>query len=473
MVINKSSRNRFFAALLALALSCAVFSCFSVYAAGFSDISDGAWYYTDVESLTGKGIINGYPDGSFRPSSRITCAEFIKLFCAAMDYYDPSMNDSLPGIDIEEAGGTSEHWANPYVFAAWLHGIIRDSDIKDGSFVYDKPITRNYMAKLYVRAFELTVSDEPTAIFSDDASVYAVAAAKEYLIRGYPLEDGTREYRGYSFLSRAEAASMIIRAMEYRDNPLEYKMSTVIDNAKKYSVNTKDELIELFCAINYYCLDSFTFSSALPYSKWSEYYELAQYLYPEYFLSGGFECNYYPGSGVYSIILNYSLSTDKLRLMTSDALKKADNVIDSLFGTDTDIYIKLLSIHNYLALNCEYDYENYARQAIPIESFSAYGALVDGVAVCQGYTAAFNMLCKAAGIKSVGVAGIYSKTGESHSWNMLCIDGNTLYVDVTLDDKPTSYGNISYERFLVNADSMKMFGYEWDTQLYDAEQYFY
>ena len=43
--------------------------------AEFTDIDDSHWAYNDVMSCVSKGIVQGYPDGSFRPSNDVTRAE--------------------------------------------------------------------------------------------------------------------------------------------------------------------------------------------------------------------------------------------------------------------------------------------------------------------------------------------------------------------------------------------------------------
>lgn len=41
----------------------------------FSDVSESDWYYEAVESLAGLGIIEGYEDGTYKPSSNVNRAE--------------------------------------------------------------------------------------------------------------------------------------------------------------------------------------------------------------------------------------------------------------------------------------------------------------------------------------------------------------------------------------------------------------
>ena len=53
--------------------------CTISFASSFSDIASEHWAFNYVNELTTKGVINGYPDGTFRPDGTISKAEFIKL----------------------------------------------------------------------------------------------------------------------------------------------------------------------------------------------------------------------------------------------------------------------------------------------------------------------------------------------------------------------------------------------------------
>ena len=73
---------------------------------------------------------------------------------------------------------------------------------------------------------------------------------------------------------------------------------------------------------------------------------------------------------------------------------------------------------------------------------NAYGALVDGEAVCEGYAEALQYLLQRAGIQSIQVYG--SSRGENHAWNMVRIDGEYYLTDLTWDDQITA---LSYAYF--------------------------
>lgn len=67
------------------------------------------------------------------------------------------------------------------------------------------------------------------------------------------------------------------------------------------------------------------------------------------------------------------------------------------------------------------------------DSFTAYGALINGRCVCSGYAAAFKLLSEAAGLESIVVTGILDG-GMSHEWNKVKMNGSWHIVDATNND---------------------------------------
>jgi transglutaminase-like putative cysteine protease len=118
---------------------------------------------------------------------------------------------------------------------------------------------------------------------------------------------------------------------------------------------------------------------------------------------------------------------------------------------------KALILHNYVVLNTEYDgellafYGRHGPYADPLRplSHTAYGALVDGLAVCDGYARAYLHLLRMVGIESRIVLG--NAGGEHHAWNIIKLGGNWYHTDPTWND-PNSwlFGSIRYDYFLLN-----------------------
>ncbi len=95
---------------------------------------------------------------------------------------------------------------------------------------------------------------------------------------------------------------------------------------------------------------------------------------------------------------------------------------------NADDYQKALSIHDYIIKNTDYT----ANSDDPYSS-TAYGCLVEGVANCEGYAKAFDLLATEVGLDCVVLTGITDK-GENHAWNQVKIEGDWYNIDVTWDD---------------------------------------
>ena len=82
---------------------------------------------------------------------------------------------------------------------------------------------------------------------------------------------------------------------------------------------------------------------------------------------------------------------------------------------------KLLVLHDRLALWAEYDYANYLKNAVPADSYSAYGPLVKKTGVCMGYALAYNWL-----LELLGVQTYYTRSPSlGHGWCQVALGSNT------------------------------------------------
>jgi S-layer homology domain len=92
---------------------------------GFSDVISGYYGYTAIISLAERGVVKGYPDGTFRPKDSINRAEFLKMLIAGL--YPEKMTDGqgcFPDV--------ARQWFAPYVCAAKNEGWV--GGYSDGQF---------------------------------------------------------------------------------------------------------------------------------------------------------------------------------------------------------------------------------------------------------------------------------------------------------------------------------------------------
>lgn len=107
----------------------------------FNDL-EKHWAKNYIESMASKQIVDGYPNGDFRPNDSITRAQFIKLIIKVL------------GLDLIEYSGefndvSKNKWYADYVATAKKAGFVEGYE--DGTFKPDKQISRLEMAVLLSR----------------------------------------------------------------------------------------------------------------------------------------------------------------------------------------------------------------------------------------------------------------------------------------------------------------------------------
>lgn len=136
---------------------------------------------------------------------------------------------------------------------------------------------------------------------------------------------------------------------------------------------------------------------------------------------------------------------------------RVNQIIRTSVQKDMTKYQKIKAVHNWFIKNVRYDIRLFTEGKIPSVSHTSRGALVKGVAVCDGYAYAFQKVMKKLGIACRFVTG--ASGGVGHAWNMVKLGGKWYHVDVTFDD-PIINGSDKnktpfYEFFLKSSSVMK------------------
>lgn len=109
-------------------------------------------------------------------------------------------------------------------------------------------------------------------------------------------------------------------------------------------------------------------------------------------------------------------------------LAKLDQALKQIIGQTNGMteYQKELYFNDYICGNTDYLEQGSLNH-------TAYGCLIEGKALCEGYSRAFKLLCNKADIECELITG--EANGESHMWNCVNIEGKHSYVDVTWNDR--------------------------------------
>lgn len=86
----------------------------------FSDMNQALWAEKAVYALVEMGVINGYPDGTFKPNNQITRAEFSKIIVLTSGRFSPKDTYTSAFADVAATA-----WEYPYVSAAYQFGFIK------------------------------------------------------------------------------------------------------------------------------------------------------------------------------------------------------------------------------------------------------------------------------------------------------------------------------------------------------------
>jgi hypothetical protein len=120
--------------------------------AAFSDLVAGSYYAGFVNRLFELGVVDGYPDGTFRPDAPVSRAEMAALLVRAT------------GLEATEAGPLFidvplDAWFAPFVEALRVAGITTGCAID--RFCPEGAVTREQMALFLARAFQLPLPVVP------------------------------------------------------------------------------------------------------------------------------------------------------------------------------------------------------------------------------------------------------------------------------------------------------------------------
>lgn len=150
------------------------------------------------------------------------------------------------------------------------------------------------------------------------------------------------------------------------------------------------------------------------------------------------------GGEIVAIRPQYLMSGEDLTAAQEEFEAAAQEILLGITPSMDD-YAKELYLHDALAKKAAYvDGTN---------AHNAYGALVEGQTVCEGYAEALQYLLQSAGIQSfIAIGASYNPTtglGEAHAWNYVRIDGEYYHVDLTWNDQ----GEEIYHEYFNRSDA--------------------
>ena len=279
-----------------------------------------------------------------------------------------------------------------------------------------------------------------------------------------------------AFLSTLIFCAMFIVAFTYRENIVNFVMSNAVQNkevtlpnensnynsydfsfvkeTESFHVKSRQDILNVIYTILNHGITDFTFYCDKDYTECSN--ELSNISNDQVLLStiNNFVSPYNSYEKIYFKITSYgevNISID--RLYSDEEIKAIQNKI-SLFESknikdNMSVRDKIKAFHDYLINNSVYDKARAkeietGNDNISNNSHKANGPLIDGLALCSGYSDAMKIYLDKLGVPN------YKISNSNHIWNLVYLDGKWLHLDLTWDDPVTTDGsNILLDRFFL------------------------
>ena len=425
------------------------------YAGEFADVKSGDWFAPAVVSAYEYGLLSGRGEKTFSPAGSVTIAEMLTIAARLRAIYTTGSEEVIP------AASPGKSWYQPYV------DYLKAEQLLDTSFEgsYLLPASRAQMAGIFAFALPSEWYEEPNAALVTTAYASGDFIADVTLKTPYRSEILMMYRRGLlsgmdaagSFcpdrsVSRAEIAALLTRVIEpearltltWKVLPYHSAKGTTLAGLVKAPQGTAlpasakdtaaiDSLVRDMLArgehsitLRYPKALSSSAATALTQAFTSCVKTYCEQMY------NSVSCKSYSSGKVQLTFSSTARSDAQLETCREQALAAAIRVHDSLWESGQLSYgmteYEIARVYyQWLCENCRYD------DAARDDSLShlACGALVDGLAVCDGYTGAYDLLLRLEGIECTALMN------ADHIWTVAELDGKTYHIDTTWGDQGT------------------------------------
>ncbi|MBE5039636.1 transglutaminase domain-containing protein [Ructibacterium gallinarum] len=413
------------------------------------DAVNAAVYLYSLGLFQGVGLLpNGMPD--FALTETPTRGQAITMLVRLLGGEQESLENAYahPFLDSD--------WASPYIGYAYYYGL--SNGVSNELFGTEEPISLNQFLTLVLRALDYEDVDWENP--------YATAEKA-----GLIYYDGEFMRGDIAFICAnaldcfLKGSSMTLYQKLESQGSLSYSALPVpLENSEDSQANVDRCVIQVrdgdTMIREFYSATQNQESTVFLLTPTNQETNCVQILFdaleagafPE---ANGLTINYAEGSGTAEIIVSYQDSAEIIAYLEGrretlsaenfESLAAAQRIVEMCVSDGMSSYDKVKAFHDYLIrFN---SYEDTGER-----SHMAAGALIDGSAVCEGYSEAFQLLCYLGGIECRLISG--TAGGQEHAWNKVNIDGTWYNVDVTWDDPVSIMPMLLYDYFLIGDDTL-------------------
>lgn len=247
------SNNLKRAAVLGLATIMLVPS--ATFAKEFKDVKKDnkySWAYNAIDLLSDRGVINGHPDGEFKPGDSVSLEELLQLIKQVLNPSSDELKTAREKYEKVAKQNGVNSWAEEAICLALYRGYLDESALKKASERgFFKLSAREYpsrgdIAIFFARALNLNANGNTSLLRHSDQNKMSntlkgyLASLVEAGIFSSTGSDGN--FEGDRAITRAETAIITKASFDYASkntlsNKVEKKKGTVILSSKLNNVN--------------------------------------------------------------------------------------------------------------------------------------------------------------------------------------------------------------------------------------------
>lgn len=431
------------------------------YSGQFSDVAAGSTFYENVAALYEYGLTVGKADGTFGLQDSVTVGQAVIFAARVRSLYLTGDSETGPAAYAGSGGTSAAEQYLRYLKAEGVLGTELDGQLgksatraqvahvlartlPDGtlSLINDAAVTQGYASRRYI-----TDVTEYTPYYQDILYLYRTG-----------LSQGSGESAVFSpnaTITRGALAAMLTRMVDP-----DLRITLDWDTGSAYPSAAGTTLASLVPAGTYvatpttrdemeqsvrYMLSSGKNTLTLQYDgltaiRARQVMEEALAIVKTYCEQcyNTVSCTY-TAAGALTLTFSAASAGENLSSYRAQAMAAAIAVHDQLWEqgvinarmTERE---KARAYYTWICDNCVYDYSATDTSL----SHIAYNLFVNGAAVCDGYTGAYNMLLKLEGISCTALSN------DEHIWTVAVLDGTQVHIDTTWGD---SGSVINYDYF--------------------------
>ena len=175
---------------------------------GFADVNAGHWASDLITEAASRGVISGYPDGTFHPDRTMNRAEFVTVLWNMAG--KPDSNAPLPFSDVKE-----DDWFRTQ--AAWAYETGCINGVTESEFRPYGTVTRVQAAVILYRYIGSPGGSYRLDFFADQDEIpsYALDAVQWALSAGVLTGVDDTHLKPLSYATRAQLSAMTVRYISY------------------------------------------------------------------------------------------------------------------------------------------------------------------------------------------------------------------------------------------------------------------